>query len=76
MTRLIRELRELNGDPVGVVSCGGCGRDMHADVAEYCWYCSGPLCGDCWERVGHCGHAEAYRADENIRIFPRKGLTR
>lgn len=37
--------------------CGRC--RCKAPNPEYCWYCLSPMCGDCWEEHGHCGHAEA-----------------
>jgi len=61
MTWLLRELRE---DPL--VTCGNCGGDVRKSLAEFCWYCSGPLCGDCWETTGHCGHPEAYQKDREL----------
>jgi hypothetical protein len=46
-------------------NCGRCGVAV-AD-GEYCWYCWGPLCLDCWEAVGHCGHPEAEAANAAAR---------
>ena len=34
------------------------------DYDETCWYCSAPLCSDCWDDYGHCGHEEAVVIDE------------
>lgn len=48
-------------------ACGRCQRPVAKSVAEACWFCSGPLCGECWEQYGHCGHPEAYRIDAKIR---------
>lgn len=39
--------------------CGSCGKPIDPDEAEICWYCQGPLCGECWEEKGHCGHVGA-----------------
>ena len=47
--------------------CGRCHAPLLSDEAELCWYCTGPLCFDCWENVGHCGHAEAVRINEAAR---------
>lgn len=33
-------------------------------VPDMCWWCSGPLCNDCWDRYGHCGHEQVKLADE------------
>jgi hypothetical protein len=49
-----------------MIACGRCLRQIRASESEYCWYCGGPLCGDCWERVGHCGHAEADQLNQKI----------
>ena len=49
------------------VECGNCGRDVQPEVAEYCWYCGGPLCGNCWEDTGHCGHQDAFALDARLR---------
>lgn len=40
------------------MKCGGCGAPVTA-AADICWYCNAPLCWDCFEEVGHCGHPEA-----------------
>lgn len=39
---------------------------------EYCWFCGGELCYDCWEDIGHCGHVEAVEQDECAREFHRE----
>jgi hypothetical protein len=52
-----------------VTYCRRCGRKMQADDAEVCWYCSGDLCGECWERYGHCGHPEADAINERMRAW-------
>jgi hypothetical protein len=36
--------------------CGRCLQPVKPIVAESCWVCSTSLCGDCWEKYGHCGH--------------------
>lgn len=35
--------------------CGNC-KTVKFDKPQYCFYCLGKLCYDCWDRVGHCGH--------------------
>lgn len=44
--------------------CKRCGKSG-ADAV--CWYCCEPLCSECWEELGHCGHPEAERANELTR---------
>jgi hypothetical protein len=39
------------------VTCGRC--QIAIEQGEPCWYCEQPLCVDCWEDEGHCGHPEA-----------------
>lgn len=50
----------IDGKWIVVGSCSHCGAHVNVDDAESCWYCQGDLCVDCWERIGHCGHAEAH----------------
>lgn len=38
---------------------------------ERCWWCTAPLCVDCWEVLGHCGHQEAEALNASIRAWPR-----
>jgi hypothetical protein len=52
-------------EPV-MVPCGYCGRAVEKAGAERCWHCHSPLCGDCWEEIGHCGHPEAYQRDREL----------
>lgn len=40
------------------MNCFRCGKFIHGRP-EFCWYCEGELCKDCWEKIGHCGHPEA-----------------
>lgn len=40
------------------VLCGRCKTSLSPDTAEYCFYCCGWLCGECWEYFGECGHIE------------------
>jgi len=46
------------------VTCGCCGVFIPSGRDELCWYCEGPLCADCWELEGHCGHPEADALNE------------
>jgi hypothetical protein len=52
--------------------CRRCGEDAGLDP-EICWYCQGPLCSDCWERYGHCGHPEAEAMNEQARQVNQDG---
>lgn len=47
--------------------CGRCGKKIFDDSWETCWWCAGPLCVDCWEEYGHCGHPEADEANRKAR---------
>ena len=49
------------------MKCGLCKVEVALYDAEICWYCGGPLCDECWEQYGHCGHAEADLFDESTR---------
>lgn len=51
-------------------NCGRCNKEITREDAEYCWYCMEYLCGECWEEVGHCGHEEAERMNEEARREP------
>jgi len=48
-------------------NCGRCKKETDNGNEEACWYCIGPLCGDCWEEFGHCGHPEADEANEKAK---------
>lgn len=56
-----RELREWVRSQVTDTNCGRCKATIPAGDEEFCWYCQGFLCYECWDEYGHCGHA---RADE------------
>lgn len=56
--------------------CGRCGKPIwDLDDAETCWWCTGPLCYECWEEYGHCGHPEAEAMNEYARSVPQPALT-
>ncbi len=47
-----------------VMKCSRCGIEVLEIEAESCWYCVEGLCYDCWDKYGHCEHAEADEANE------------
>lgn len=47
--------------------CGRCGKEVIPYEAEVCWYCLAPLCFECWDLYGHCGHARAEEINEAAR---------
>jgi len=50
------------------VRCGRCGKLLLREhEREYCWLCTGALCGECWEDHGHCGHPAAEEANRKAR---------
>jgi len=55
-----------------VTYCGRCSKKLHRDQTEVCWYCSGDLCGACWEQHGHCGHPEADAINERMRAWLKR----
>ncbi len=48
------------------LDCGRCGETL-PEWEEVCWFCQARLCGECWERYGHCGHPEADEANRRAR---------
>jgi hypothetical protein len=47
--------------------CGRCAKEVPDDAQlEYCWYCEGPLCVDCWERTGVCGCPGSDQAQRDL----------
>lgn len=44
--------------------CGKCKQEVPEGTAEICFWCEGPMCCACWERYGHCGHADADLVNE------------
>lgn len=55
--------------------CGRCGKIVTRYEAEVCWYCMRPLCWECWDEYGHCGHKEADAINEKARQVnqPKQG---
>ena len=40
-----------------MTECNRCEKPI--DETEACWWCLSPLCPECWDQYGHCGHPEA-----------------
>lgn len=53
---------------LSLVKCGRCSRRVREVKAETCWWCTEPLCYDCWDRHGHCGHPEAEEMNRKARL--------
>lgn len=53
--------------PVVINDCGRCKLKIPVGHEESCWYCLGPLCGDCWDVIGHCGEPEAVEFNEKAK---------
>lgn len=49
--------------------CNRCGEPVDYQP-EVCWLCFGPLCSECWEQLGHCGHPRADAANRVMRLLP------
>jgi len=49
------------------MNCNRCKTTLTDATAESCWYCHAPLCFECWEEIGHCGHARADKQNEAVR---------
>jgi hypothetical protein len=49
------------------MNCNRCNKSITDEDREFCWYCHGDLCYDCWDAWGHCGHPEAEA--ENRRAY-------
>lgn len=50
------------------MKCGRCARETSDPDREFCWFCGGNLCGDCWEEIGHCGRPEADAINQAARM--------
>ncbi len=48
-------------------TCKRCSKRIVAGEEETCWFCLSPLCFECWNIYGHCGHPEADKANEAAR---------
>ena len=49
-----------------VHNCGKC--DKKITEFEACAYCLNPLCSDCWESWGHCGHQVMYEKNTKAHV--------
>lgn len=47
--------------------CNRCHCQIAVGEDETCWWCIEPLCYECWDLYGHCGHEEAERFNEYAR---------
>jgi hypothetical protein len=56
-----------------LVNCGKCQKAVTEQEAEVCWWCDGPLCYECWDRDGHCGHQEADTVNRQVRVSTPDG---
>jgi len=54
------------------VACRRCQMPLVLADAEICWYCEGPLCYNCWDKFGHCGHAEADKVNAQAQAIDEK----
>lgn len=50
-----------------LVVCNVCGKLLDTGTEERCWFCNAPLCYDCWDKYGHCGHRGADMINMHIR---------
>ena len=55
------------------MKCGRCKKRIKGGP-QYCWFCPDPLCYDCWNEHGHCGHAEADAINAECRRRDAVGL--
>lgn len=53
------------------MTCTRCSTPILPGQHERCWYCTGPLCGDCWEQSGCCGEPEAEALNARVRAGER-----
>lgn len=54
-----------------IFKCNRC-KKRFADEEQYCWFCKGILCFECWDEFGHCGHSDADRMNQLIAEFNEK----
>lgn len=56
-------------------TCGRCNQSVRVSETETCWYCGEPLCIECWDTYGHCGHEEADEINAKLRDAHEKSST-
>jgi hypothetical protein len=49
------------------MTCNRCKAPLTDKTTEWCWWCHEPLCDDCWDKHGHCGHPEADEINRKAR---------
>ncbi len=52
------------------MTCGRCKTEIADDAQEYCWWCLGELCYECWDRYGDCC-PDAVKAFEEAALYER-----
>ncbi len=57
---------------IDTARCGRCRSLVLWEDVEFCWFCAGYLCYDCWERYGHCGHRRADELNERAKQVAKK----
>ena len=58
-----------------LMKCGRCSADVGAPTF-YCWTCERPLCHNCGNQFGHCGHSLGGRVDEESTATEYEGRRR
>ena len=53
------------------MKCNRCDSEIDDGADESCWFCLAPLCFECWDSVGHCGHTRADTMNNATREFNR-----
>jgi len=49
------------------MTCNRCNVEIEDGREEFCCWCTSPLCYECWDEYGHCGHEEADLVNEEAR---------
>ena len=49
------------------MKCNRCKKKITDEDREFCWFCIGDLCYECWDEYGHCGHSKADEMNERAR---------
>jgi len=44
--------------------CASCQKVIPFNEDESYWHCVEPLCYECWESTGHCGHPDAVAVND------------